>query len=259
MSVSNRDPFDAFDPIPRARRPKRRRQQSFGVIMALVVILFGLATAGIVALNGGFNRAAVDKLFSSKQTAQLSGELFVTNQGGDVKRAAGLTIHLTPVMPELRASFKANFSRLTETYDAVKPSTNTASDTDYQKQVIAATKTNRERSAPFTKALETAIAKGSKTFVADGDGKFNVEVSPGRYILWTDDLSILREHIKWCKSVTAGNAPEHLVLDGRSALFGEHIYKGMGLEQGGDVILKILDYDFLNKFADELNEPDAGK
>jgi phage FluMu protein Com len=204
----------------------------------------------------------------AKPAVQISGDVFLTTEAGDIKKAAGLTIYLTPVTPELRDSLKSNLPKLVQIendfkafrYQAIKKypyvldelpdsAKNKARNEAIDKEVDEYQKAYYTPQAdPLMNALKFAVEKGRYTTIADSDGKFRLDVAPGAYVLWTEELSVLRERLRWCKAIDVGDNASPMVLDQKSAIRGEQITIGGSYIATNGVYM----YDLLRQFALEL-------
>jgi hypothetical protein len=172
---------------------------------------------------------AVSAKIAEVQLVPISGELFVTTKGGDVKKAAGQGIHLTPITPDLQKSvitFLANANEcqarwnrvFEEGYGKYKrgvqfntpayKSGEEAFDREFRPNVE---KAQGELKAALDSALSVLLS-GARSAVADSDGKFKLEIPAGRYVLWTDARTMAQQSFSWCKIVEAREAPVNLIL-----------------------------------------------
>ncbi len=90
------------------------------VVLVLGTIAVTLWASGIFSKAPSGQQAGSQLLNSDQRAARrgsteaavaVSGELFVTTTGGDVKKAAGLKLHMTPITRELRESIETTGSR----------------------------------------------------------------------------------------------------------------------------------------------------
>jgi hypothetical protein len=103
----------------------------------------------------------------------VTGELFVTTQGGDVKKAAGESVYLVPVSPEWRSEVESLFSKIQQ-----------ASREELTAQWEGRPQLEELRAA--RQALDvtaSALVRRGHTVIADSEGKFELEIPPGKYIL----------------------------------------------------------------------------
>ena len=188
------------------------------------------------------NSEIAPKVESTKSAIRISGELFLTLKNGDVKRAAGLTTYFTPVSREMRDTIKTKLPKLNQieqnyesfrdqvykkypsVFEDPKSKTNMSRDESREKEINAYRKKEYDPHAdPLMKSLKAAVEKDRYTVNADGDGKFTLEVIPGSYVIWTEELSILRDQLRWCKVIDISNKTPNIVLDQNSAILGKYI------------------------------------
>jgi hypothetical protein len=173
----------------------------------------------------------------AKPNIPISGELFVTTNGGDVKKAAGLRLYFTPATPVLRDIVKttvpkadqieedshANFNKVFNKYlrgvSLIAPEYK-AREKAYDKEMDEYSQTTyTPHISPLLKNAENALRRGVKEAVSDGDGKFKVELPADKYLLWSDKVFILKEELSWCKAFDAQASPVHLILNQDSVVF----------------------------------------
>ncbi len=175
----------------------------------------------------------------------VSGELFATTQGGDVKKAAGLGVSFTPVTVEFRMKLAEIHKRwhdhtnerdtALQAWELKNPQPD-ARDFNLRSQELFA-KTDewsKSREVALEKFMprQYAISKEAKDFLlmltqhtttTNSDGKFRIEVEPGNYIMLSAPVSIGLDKLVWCKALKAENAELALSLNQESAVLGLRI------------------------------------
>ena len=70
-------------------------------------------------------------------------------------------------------------------------------------------------------SAKTAFVVGGDA-VADSDGKFTLELPPGKYVLWTFLRSIGEQRLSWCKAFEVQDSPVKLIVNQDSVLLYEN-------------------------------------
>jgi hypothetical protein len=235
-----------------ARRRSRAPSLAFGT--AAILLLVCAATGMIFWKIGWFENvrrnaqrvaSAVAKNVTesgnaSSRSILVSGELFVTTKGGDVKKGAGQRVYFTPIT----ADSKKQMAALLDKADKAEAEVSRIVDEGNKKYhlVFSAEETLEEMIASqprleafkheFQPRIDNAIERSHKVLqvalenlmattntVADSEGKFNVELPPGRYVLWTLPKTIVDQTFSWCTVVDARDAPLYVILSEDSVFF----------------------------------------
>jgi DNA-directed RNA polymerase subunit RPC12/RpoP len=173
---------------------------------------------------------------------RISGELFVTTTTGDVKKAAGLQLVFTPITPELRSTIGSILPLAEEIerereaavksivrrqfagkdplfFDIVEiDRASTIEIAEYDKKYY------QPAAYPLYSKMKTALQAGAQATITNGDGKFDVALPHGRYLLRSDKMSLLGQEFGWCKAIDTQDASVHLILNQGAAFF----YNGGG-------------------------------
>ena len=192
------------------------------------VLVVGIAVGATLWATGSFTHV---------RPVVVSGELFVTTKGGDVKKAAGQIIHLTPVTPESQKSIVALLAKA----DQIQGELDRIVEEGRGKYLgLSVSATSREQEARrkafkdeygpqlskkhgqmktlLEGTLHTVLA-GARNAVADSEGKFKLEVPPGKYVLWAGPRTMGEQGWYWCEVVEVRDLPVSLILSEDSVFF----------------------------------------
>lgn len=167
----------------------------------------------------------------------VSGELFVTTQSGDVKKAAGLSVRFLPVTAEFRnrlTELVKQFDDCSEERDAAMKAWNAKNpepldsfSSKHSKWLEAQSKhVYGPLSARFKVISEDGdklLAKTSQETTTNSDGKFHIEVEAGPYALVSGMFSMPFDKLVWCKAIKAEGSNLALNLNQESAVEGHKI------------------------------------
>jgi hypothetical protein len=169
---------------------------------------------------------------SMQARSGLSGELFVTLKNGDVKKAAGLQIRFIPVDDATRDAvreakkvddagytFIDNLSAKYPLWDSLHLPT----EGQAGKQTAAAEREKAEFLKNHKPTLDAAIAKviqRAQSTTTTSDGRFQISLEPGEYLLFSDQCEIGRDKLVWTKRVVVSGAETNISLDQKSAIRG---------------------------------------
>jgi hypothetical protein len=151
-----------------------------------------------------------------KRNVQVSAELFVNLESGDVKRAAGLGVRLTPITGALRDLVSAN-ALAVDKLDKERDTAHEAIEKQYptpigdrsdnlSKRINARNEYDEKEYMPrvllLVAPVEAALRKvAAYQTTTDSEGKFRLEVKEGKYLL-TSDPARFGEHLcAWCQAV----------------------------------------------------------
>jgi hypothetical protein len=200
---------------------------------------------------------------NSKPKAAVSGELFVTTKAGDVKKGAGQKVYFTPITPEFEKSVSALLAKVDEhkadshriVEDGWKKyglkELNPLS-WEYEQRLLAfdreyqphLSKVNDEFKGTMRLAM-VVLTKDSSDVVADGEGKFKLNLPVGKYVLWTHWRSLAHQEFAWCKVVEIRDAPLNLIFSEDSVFLYSPTGLGIGWEDDPT-------YQRLQRIASEL-------
>lgn len=179
--------------------------------------------------------------------AKVSGELFATTKGGDVKKGAGVKVYLIPISSVERelvadahgrfTALQTAYTRFTEDLDKKYPRRNefSSKSTSFERDEIDAqeaayyaeldeylVKHYRHRYERLAKGLDSLLARGQAT-TTNSDGRFEFQMRNGEYLLLTEQKSFAKEKLRWFSRVDVRGQDVILSLDQNSAIIGESL------------------------------------
>ena len=199
-----------------------------------------------LAVLSWFLAAAIGCSKASPEKCVISGELFVTTKGGDVKKAAGLSVRLRPVTPEFQEGIKGLHTRIAHEIaeldrvcaelkmkyphslnDSEMPPAEKERNKAMEEQYEKEEKKYREEtyyphSRPLWAEAERFVQNDGIEASTNADGKFRIEAGAGTYLLTSDTYSLGGDKLAWCKVVRVSGSESTLSLDQKAAIFRPH-------------------------------------
>ncbi len=173
---------------------------------------------------------------------KVSGELFATTKGGDVKKGAGVKVYLIPITSaerELIADASGRFNALetasklfSQGLDRKYPGRDSvglrqkegeAQRASYNAELSEyLSKHQSHRASNVESGLAVLLARGHVA-TANSDGRFEFQVPPGEYLLLTAQKAFAMEKLVWFHRVDVRDQDVSLSLDQESAVFGHSL------------------------------------
>lgn len=154
------------------------------------------------------------------EPTEVTGEIFVVSNGGDVKKAAGEQVYIMPVTSEWLDRAATLSERIVRWHAAEgKIPVRAGMSLQSNPHWIAS---QREWLALEEDGERTVFADGRAltSLEADGDGKFKQSLPPGEYILWVGPHYMGEQSWYWCERVRVKNTSIHVIL-GNDAMYSE--------------------------------------
>lgn len=176
---------------------------------------------------------------------RLLGDMFVTTQSGDVKRGAGIQFRLLPITKSLETFVAESIPRLShadadlegfkKSLDGKFPLKNKTieffgkpeekeaqrqyeeADREYTEYIKAK---YRPTIDPIESAVREQFSKEAIQGTTDSDGRFEVTLQKGSYILVSDQFSTSNDRVVWMDRVECMKHEQKISLSMASAVFG---------------------------------------
>ena len=182
-------------------------------------------------------KAELDQLQAAEQEKNpkcaINGELFVTTQSGDVKKAAGLSVTLIPITNEFRNRLSEYKSKdlilskmadeLVKPWELQNPKPSVSEIERYDKWLATRNKLLEKldpQRQELNKQREELFSKNAHNTTTNSDGEFQAEVSAGDYILISDAFAVSYDKLAWLKIFKAEGEIITLSLNQESAVLG---------------------------------------
>lgn len=173
---------------------------------------------------------------------KVSGEIYATTKGGDIKKGAGLGVYLIPVTPtarELIADAIGQFDAIGEFKKGYELQQRDRFPLKFDNEALFSS-LREERKAQenaydrelaellgdhsneylIARAAEESLHKSGILANTNSDGRFEIDVPVGEYLLVTDERKVGQEALVWVKAFSVSGAEVRISLDQKSAVFG---------------------------------------
>ncbi len=178
------------------------------------------------------------KVEEKSHNCAVTGELFVTTQSGDVKKAAGIGVRLIAITKEFRTKMtelKKKLRSLSEKQYAVlkpwesqnpRPKYTNSSDEERDRWESARNKVIAQFQPQFAKLFSEfneLLSKTTYNTTTNSDGKFQIEAKKGDYFLISETFSTGFDKLVWYKLIKVQGKDLTLSLNQESAVLGFRI------------------------------------
>ncbi|HEX4607916.1 MAG TPA: hypothetical protein VH092_06910 [Urbifossiella sp.] len=177
-------------------------------MLGVAAVASVLWATGVFAPSKAGRESATDGVRDGE--ARLTGELFAATKDGEVRKLGGQTLTLVPVTPEFRDRVRACLGRM-KGLDADRAAFRTGLDAKYPDPVAAGRAAEWDRYLdgytrkwrPIVSDFHTALNPGRREVQTNSDGRFEVKVAPGKYVLYTPDITVKDQRLAWGEVVDA--------------------------------------------------------